>query len=306
MRLDSDSAFFVNCISNTSIKMDVLTEYVEKDYWLYLILKEIFRNNEKGYVFKGGTSLSKCHHLVNRFSEDIDISYSSNYKELTGGQARRQFNGVFNAIKRVGLEIENLDHLRARRYFNQFLCPYNSFFSNAIIKKKVVVELAAQTPSFPIEEKEFSCFICDYFESIGRHDLVEQYELEPIVLQVQSLSRTLVDKTFAICDYYLSKKCKNHSRHLYDISKLLTRVKFDESLADLFKQVREYRKEIVICKSAKEGIKLYDLMNKILTEQSYKKDYESITMTLLYEEYPYTICEQSLIDLANFLKSYDL
>ena len=306
MRLDSNKEDFLDLIRKTSKQLNIAFDYVEKDYWLYLILKEIFKNNEKGYVFKGGTSLSKCHHLVNRFSEDIDISYSSNYKELTGGQARRQFNGVFNAIKRVGLEIENLDNLRARRYFNQFRCPYESLFDETAIEKVIKIELAAQTPSFPSEEKELSCFIGNYLELTERYDLIKQYELEPFVLQVQSLSRTLVDKTFAICDYFLDKKCNRHSRHIYDISKLLTEIKLDESLADLFKQVREYRKEITICKSAKEGIKLYDLMNKILTEQSYKKDYESITMTLLYEEYPYRICEQSLIELTNFLKSYDL
>ena len=27
-------------------------------------------------VFKGGTSLSKCHHAIDRFSEDIDITFA--------------------------------------------------------------------------------------------------------------------------------------------------------------------------------------------------------------------------------------
>ncbi|MFT8391080.1 MAG: nucleotidyl transferase AbiEii/AbiGii toxin family protein [Sporolactobacillus sp.] len=26
-------------------------------------------------VFKGGTSLSKCYHLIHRFSEDIDLNF---------------------------------------------------------------------------------------------------------------------------------------------------------------------------------------------------------------------------------------
>ena len=32
-------------------------------------------------VFKGGTSLSKCHHVISRFSEDIDIGFVSNIIE---------------------------------------------------------------------------------------------------------------------------------------------------------------------------------------------------------------------------------
>ena len=115
---------FRRIITNVALKQNILEVYVEKDYWLYLILKEIFKNNENGYVFKGGTSLSKCFHLINRFSEDIDISYSTSYEELTVGGARKKFEDIIKAIERAGLKVSNRENLRSRRYFNQFLCPY--------------------------------------------------------------------------------------------------------------------------------------------------------------------------------------
>ena len=42
-------------------------EITEKDYYVSMFLKEI---TESGidFVFKGGTSLSKCYHVINRFS----------------------------------------------------------------------------------------------------------------------------------------------------------------------------------------------------------------------------------------------
>ena len=45
---------------------------VEKDYW---IMHCLYGLQELGFIFalKGGTSLSKGHHIINRFSEDIDI-----------------------------------------------------------------------------------------------------------------------------------------------------------------------------------------------------------------------------------------
>ena len=214
MRLNNDKIMFKDTIANTSFELGILQVYVEKDYWLFLLLKEIFKNNERGYVFKGGTSLSKCHHLINRFSEDIDISYSSNFASINSGEIKRKFKGITGAIKTIGLEISNKEKLRWNRYFNQFQCPYNSICNDNSVEKIVIIELAAQTPSFPSEIKQFSCFIGEYLESIGRHDLVMEYGLEPFELQVQTLSRTLVDKTFAICDYYLSKKCHKHSRHI--------------------------------------------------------------------------------------------
>ncbi|MBR4679809.1 MAG: nucleotidyl transferase AbiEii/AbiGii toxin family protein [Fibrobacter sp.] len=53
----------------------IQADLVEKDYYVSLILKEIATSSDKA-VFKGGTSLSKALKVINRFSEDIDISFS--------------------------------------------------------------------------------------------------------------------------------------------------------------------------------------------------------------------------------------
>ncbi len=49
---------------------------IEKDFWVCWLLKELFTSAEfDGWlVFKGGTSLSKCFNLIQRFSEDIDLA----------------------------------------------------------------------------------------------------------------------------------------------------------------------------------------------------------------------------------------
>ena len=306
MRLDNNFDAYRLYLEKTAKQLNISNEYVEKDYWLFLLLKEIFKDSDRGYVFKGGTSLSKCHHLINRFSEDIDISYVSPFSTVNSGEIKRKFRGITKAIRAVGLEISNTDKLRWNRYFNQFQCPYDSICDGNSIEKKIIVELAAQTPSFPSETKQFACFIGEYLESIGRHDLVVEYGLEPFELQAQTLSRTLVDKTFAICDYYLSKKCRRHSRHIYDIGKLIDAIDFNEELADLYRQVRNYRKGIKVCLSAQEGIKLSDIVDKIIKEDSFKNDFETLTMPLLYEKYPYKECESHLIQLRNFLLANDL
>lgn len=53
-------------------------EVVEKDFWVTWTLKQIFalRHSPARLVFKGGTSLSKVYGLIQRFSEDIDLSLS--------------------------------------------------------------------------------------------------------------------------------------------------------------------------------------------------------------------------------------
>ena len=73
MLLSDYRQLFRQYVTQTASFYDIHEEYVEKDYWLVLLLKHIlFR--DCGYIFKGGTSLSKCYHLINRFSEDIDLT----------------------------------------------------------------------------------------------------------------------------------------------------------------------------------------------------------------------------------------
>jgi len=49
---------------------------IEKDFWVTYILDTLFNriNHKHRILFKGGTSLSKCYKLIDRFSEDIDLS----------------------------------------------------------------------------------------------------------------------------------------------------------------------------------------------------------------------------------------
>ena len=59
----------------TASRLDTLPGYVEKDFWVCLVLGVIFNRLPKGHprlLFKGGTSLSKAfgrHCQVNRFED---------------------------------------------------------------------------------------------------------------------------------------------------------------------------------------------------------------------------------------------
>ena len=57
-------------------RLDTLPGYVEKDFWVCLVLDALYNWLPKGHprlLFKGGTSLSKTFGLIDRFSEDIDL-----------------------------------------------------------------------------------------------------------------------------------------------------------------------------------------------------------------------------------------
>ncbi len=59
----------------TALKMGMRPEVIEKDFWVCFMLDHLFHFCEykDAFVFKGGTSLSKAYHIIERFSEDIDL-----------------------------------------------------------------------------------------------------------------------------------------------------------------------------------------------------------------------------------------
>jgi Nucleotidyl transferase AbiEii toxin, Type IV TA system len=64
--------------AQTAARMSASSVMVEKDFWVCWLLGLLFADLELAphLVFKGGTSLSKVYGVIDRFSEDIDLSMS--------------------------------------------------------------------------------------------------------------------------------------------------------------------------------------------------------------------------------------
>jgi hypothetical protein len=71
---------------------------LEKDFWVCWLLGMLFESEFAGsLVFKGGTSLSKVFGVIERFSEDIDLSLSPEFLKLPeAGTSRNQANKWMN------------------------------------------------------------------------------------------------------------------------------------------------------------------------------------------------------------------
>lgn len=138
----------------------------------------------------------------------------------------------------------------------------------------------------------------DYYVTMFLRLLAEQipeaYRLASFEMQVQSLERTLADKIFAICDYYILGKSTRYSRHLYDIHKLMSKVELDEEFRELVKAVRLARTSKENCPSAKDGVDVPKLIQAIIDESYFKSDYEGLTSKILYEQIDYDVAVDSL------------
>lgn len=137
------------------------------------------------------------------------------------------------------MNLINESETRSRRDYNCYKIDYSTRHSLLGLNPQLLVETVFIVKAFPDEVKKASSMIYDYLKSVGNDDAIAKYKLEPFDIRVQTLERTLVDKVFAICDYLLDNKTKRQSRHIYDLSRLLSLVALDDNLKVLIKEVRE-------------------------------------------------------------------
>ena len=104
----------------TSAQMNVPESYVEKDLWVCWVLQELFANPALAphLTFRGGTSLSKAFGIIERFSEDIDISVSREWLGITAETDPANATTPSQRDKRQ----KDLRAL-AREKMKSFICP---------------------------------------------------------------------------------------------------------------------------------------------------------------------------------------
>lgn len=283
--LHNDSPLFEQVILRVAEDTGIEASIIEKDYYVTLFLQQIVAQ-VPNIIFKGGTSLSKCYKLINRFSEDIDLNIETE-THPTEGQRKKLKEAIVSVIDEFGFTLTNPDQVRSRRDYNRYIVDYPTIFSTSYLKEHLIVETAVYIKAYPYKRMPASSLIYDYLVRNGYADIIDQYDLQPFELNVQAAERTLVDKVFALGDYYLSGAVHEHSRHVYDIYKLLDVVSLDGSMKKLVQSVREERKPHVNCRSAKDGTDMNALLQEIVDKAVYKQDYEDITAKILFENVPY-------------------
>lgn len=275
MFLHNDEELFKDVIIAASVDQKRPVAIVEKDYYVTMILK-LLAQVEPGCVFKGGTSLSKCHHVIDRFSEDIDITFSNT---LTQGQRKKLKNDIIaNISKELDLPIVNWNETKSRRDYNCYIFDYKPIedTTEKNLFSGVKMEVALGTVAFPTEKKLVDSYIYQYL-SKENMDIVREFGIEPFEMTVQSLERTFADKVFAICDYYMEGKVKRHSRHIYDLYMLLPKIILDDAYRELVAEIRNHRARMSICPSAQPGVDVSELLKEIITKEIYRADYKEIT-----------------------------
>ena len=293
--LHNEAGLFEQVILRASEYLGISEAIIEKDYYVTLFLKELVKT-APNIIFKGGTSLSKCHHLIKRFSEDIDLSIETDGKP-TESERRQLRDNILSVIGKLNLALENPEEIKSRMNFNVYTVNFPSVIATSFLKNTLIVETAVFLKAYPIVTMTASSFIYDYLSENGFGDFIRKYNLEPFSVNVQSAERTFIDKIYAIADYYLTDNLYEHSRHIYDIYKLYSAVKINDELKALAARVVYDRKQDRNCPSAKDGVNIKQILKEIVDTNAYKKDYDEITANLLFEKVPYDTAIRVLSDI---------
>lgn len=286
MLLHKDREQFKAVLNAVSNELGVPVTIVEKDYYVTMILKQL-AIKAPGCVFKGGTSLSKCYHAINRFSEDIDITFSD---KLSQGERQKLKNQIIAGISEyLDLTIIDWDNTRSRRDYNCYTFKYSpieGYVPESLIEG-VKMEVVLGSISFPTVEMEVDSYIYQVLK-VDNMDFIREYELEPFIMTLQSIERTFIDKVFALCDYYIKDDVNKHSRHIYDLYKLLPQITFDDIFKQLVEDVRNERLKMPkMCPAAEAGIDINEYLQVIVDKRIYEKDYDEITSYFQKERVDY-------------------
>lgn len=267
-------------------------QMVEKDTIQSMFLYELSKS-ELPFVFKGGTSLSKAYDLIDRFSEDIDLSMDC---RPTQSERARSKQLIISIGEKLGLVLSNPEDVKSHYDYNKYVFKYDSMFAE--ISLEIIIETSYYQEVYPVEKHIVGSFVGKFCRE-REISLPIPFEAAEVLMNVQSIERTFVDKVFAVCDYKIQNMQDRDSRHLYDICKLLGQVNLDKGLSELIAKVREDRMQSKNNPSAKPENNIPEMLQDIISSRFYEADYKNVTQKLLYENvsYDYAI-EQGIAIVA--------
>lgn len=262
------------CISEQIIldiesKTKIPAVFIEKDWWIVRIMKtaELFSLDEIRFVLGGGTSLSKGHKLIERFSEDLDfkIINAGNIKKSKRREIRHAF--VDEIVKIEGFSVENVRTRNEGKF-----CGFDVVYPNILdipsfLRRSILVEVFFDEDDIEVEKKPIKSLVAEYVncddDCNAQLDCVHPFYTA--VGKFSGLMWRLFEEEDRI-DYTLL-------RHLHDLY----------ALSEYCKDKENFKKEVLRifettdCRRIDEKINFSDVVrhtcSKLANDPIYRKEY---------------------------------
>ena len=197
MNLHENNEVFENAIRAASDHLDMRAIFVEKDYWVTL--------------------------LLSRFSEDIDLAILKS-EEQTATQVRnlirnieKELVGGFEEIYLDGITSKQTRYRKTAYDYNKTVAPE----SVQGIQEKLILEINSFANPVPFKRMPVNSLIEQFLLETNQHETIEKYDLQPFELNVLVPESTLIEKILSLIrlSFYEDgiDKLKSKVRHFYDL-----------------------------------------------------------------------------------------
>lgn len=233
MKLHENISIYSEAVRFTSQQMNLKPEYIEKDYWVTYALFTIFHDEiGEDVVFKGGTALSKCFHMIDRFSEDIDLVVVRRDGE-TDSKLKSKLKAISSSLTSVMPEVDvegitrkkGMNRKTAHQYAKSFSGNYGQ------VRDVILLESSWLGHSEPYRKMPIVSFVGNMMIQNGQISIAEENGLLPFKLQVLEPIRTICEKIMSLVRFSYSEEpledLKKKIRHTYDLHQLLKQQEFE-------------------------------------------------------------------------------
>jgi predicted nucleotidyltransferase component of viral defense system len=239
MKLHHDIKLLSNTLRAASQHLDIKLEFLEKDYWITLVLSSLAKSKYVDEtVFKGGTSLSKGYNLIERFSEDVDLAIVNN-----GGKSSNEIKSIIrNVEKEITAELKEVPTEGITSKGSRFR---KSVFEYKTVEKgnannKLIIEINSFANPFPFNKITIQSMVSDFLIQTANTKFIENYNLQSFQVNVLSKEQTLLEKLVSLIRFSFDAEpiasISGKIRHFYDLCFLLRHSDCLEFVAsDLFK-----------------------------------------------------------------------
>jgi predicted nucleotidyltransferase component of viral defense system len=309
----------IEVINQTVIRKKLPLEAIEKDIWVTAVLRALFElPYAENISFKGGTSLSKCWNIIQRFSEDVDIAINREYFGFQGEtftikqiskllrkacckfcRNTLQFDlakqleqsGISPDLFSVEMNITDVTTIDPEKIF----VNYKSLFANnqrnnaeSYIKPVVVLEVNGRSMKEPLEKVAIQSFIDEVFAD-------RPFAEQPFEIQAVAPERTFLEKVCLLHEEFAKKdqekiRVNRMSRHLYDIVRMLDTPIAEKALnnTELYKHIIAHRRMFIALLDFDYDTLFPDKINILpptIVIANWEDDYRKM-QTMIYGEAP--------------------
>lgn len=229
MNLHLDKDNFEGAIVAAADYFQIPEIFIEKDYWVTYALYQLFHSEVQDLiVFKGGTSLSKCYNVIQRFSEDIDIVVVKNDGD-SGNALKERLKSVTNVIDKSILDVVPDDpNTNKKGSIRKIIYSFPKVGVNGTygeVRENIALEVSHMGNTEPNHVKQIRTLIADYIKTTPATELIAQFGLEDFEVKTLAVERTFCEKIISLVRFSYTENpledLSNKVRHTYDLTLLM-------------------------------------------------------------------------------------